>query len=280
MLAPHLLLLTAVTGCLSISAAALAQPGESGQGIGYPSVAAALAALKARSDVNISVKEGWTIVNDPAEKALWSFTPSNHPAHPAAVKRATVERDGQVFINMRALCQAEKSACDKLIAEFQELNQKVIADVQRQATPSNSQWSASEQQKSRALETLTRFLRAADESRHGDAYDMFTPGMKAMMTFEQFVAHEVKFQAQSGGEPARTETRATWYKDPPKAAAPGVYAAFNIRCSFREINVCEEVVILHEQSNGEFLVMRQERNFIDKENERKIRNSRDQRESM
>ncbi len=272
--------MAAATIGLSVSGFVLAQQGGSDKGIGYPSVAAALAALKARSDVNISVQGGWTIVNDPVEKALWSFTPPNHPAHPAVVKRATVERDGQVFINMRALCQAEKAACDKLIVEFQELNEKIIADIKLRTQPSQGQWSPSEQQKSRALETLARFLRATDESRHKDAYEMFTPGMQAMMTLEQFVEHEQRFQKQSDGEPSRTETRATWYKDPPKAAAPGVYAAFNIRCSFRKINICEEVVILHEQSNGEFLVMRQERNFIDKENEQKLKSAQDKREGL
>jgi hypothetical protein len=107
---------------------------------------------------------------------------------------------------------------------------------------------------------------------------MFTPGMKNMMSFDRFVALEQRFKEQSGGGPSRPETRATWYKDPPQGAAPGVYAAFNIRCSFQKINMCEEVVILHEQSNGEFLVMRQERNFVDKENEQRLRDAQEKKQ--
>ncbi len=109
---------------------------------------------------------------------------------------------------------------------------------------------------------------------------MLTPGMKGMMPFERFVALEQRFMEQSGGEPSRTDTRATWYKDPPQAAAPGVYAAFNIRCSFKKINMCEEVVILHEQATGEFLVMRQERNFVDKENEQKLRDAQEKKQGL
>lgn len=271
-------LLKLATCWLAAIGAAEAQQSNSGSGIGYASVAAALEALKARADVRISVQGGWTIVNDPADNALWSFTPPDHPAHPAAVKRSTVQRDGAVFIDMRALCQAEKLACDKLMAEFRELNDKIRADIQRRSKSPMAQWSPSEQQKARATETLSRFLRATDEGRHKDAYEMLTSGMKAMMSFDRFVSLEKRFQEQSGGEPARADARATWYKDPPQASAPGVYAAFNIRCSFQKINMCEEVIILHEQGNGDFLVMRQERNFVDKDNEQKLRDLQDKKE--
>lgn len=271
-------LLSLATVCAFSVKAAEAQQSDSGRGIGYPSVAAALEALKARSDVRISVQGGWTIVSDPANKALWSFTPSGHPAHPAAVKRSTVQKDGAVFIDMRALCQAEKHACDKLIAEFRELNDKIRADMERRSQAPKAQWSPSEQQKARATETLARFLRATDEGRWNDAYGMFTPSMKAMMPLDQFVSLEQRFQEQSGGEASRTGAQATWYKDPPQASAAGVYAAFNIRCSFKKINMCEEVIVLHEQSSGEFLVMRQERNFVDKDHEQKLRDLQEKKE--
>jgi hypothetical protein len=96
-----------------------------GQGVGYPSVAEALEALRLRSDVDFFVQAGWTVVQDRAAATTWSFTPPNHPAHPTAVKRAIVERDGTLFVDMSVLCQAEKPACDKLVAEFQELNEKM-----------------------------------------------------------------------------------------------------------------------------------------------------------
>jgi hypothetical protein len=95
------------------------------RGIGYPTVAAALEALKARSDVRISVQGGWTIVDDRPANTIWSFTPPDHPAHPAAVKRAVVSRDGAIGVNTSALCQASKAACDKLMEEFRELNERM-----------------------------------------------------------------------------------------------------------------------------------------------------------
>jgi len=108
-------------------------PTQSESPIGYPTVAAALEALRARSDANVSVQGGWTIVNVGSERSIWSFTPPEHPAHPAAIKRTLVLRDGAAFIDMRALCQADKAACDKLIEEFNQLNARIRESMQRQA---------------------------------------------------------------------------------------------------------------------------------------------------
>lgn len=111
---------------------------EETRGIGFPTVAAALEALKARTDVNISIQGGWTIADDRLADTIWSFTPSDHPAYPAAVKRAIVSKDGGLYVNMTALCQASKAACDKLITDFKELNEKMIQSIRKesaQATP-------------------------------------------------------------------------------------------------------------------------------------------------
>ncbi len=114
--------------------------------IGYPSVAAALEALKARKDVKISVQGGWTIADDPANRALWSFTPMGHPAYPAAVRRALVEVKGNVVIETKALCEASKAACDRLVEDFKELNNKAAQDARasREATAAAKPAPASE----------------------------------------------------------------------------------------------------------------------------------------
>ena len=99
------------------------------EGIGFKTVDEALSALKIKVGVSVSVQGGWTIVED-SEKGnmvLWSFTPSSHPAHPAAVKRTVIEKDKHkhIYIQMKALCQASKVECDSLIAEFEALNKKI-----------------------------------------------------------------------------------------------------------------------------------------------------------
>jgi hypothetical protein len=97
----------------------------------YPTVAAALAALKARSDVSISGNGGWTIVDDKTNHAVWSFTPSNYPAYPAVVKRVLVQdAGGNVSLRMTGLCQADKASCDKLMEDFRAMNERVRQGVQ------------------------------------------------------------------------------------------------------------------------------------------------------
>ena len=93
-----------------------------GRGIGYPTVADALEDLRGRPDVQISTQDGWTIVSDPVSQTLWSFTPPDHPAHPTAVKRTVFEREGNIYTDMHALCQAAKADCDALMREFEALN--------------------------------------------------------------------------------------------------------------------------------------------------------------
>jgi hypothetical protein len=95
--------------------------------IGYATVKEALDSLKEKAGTDVSTQGGWTIISDKenGNMVLWSFTPENHDAHPAAIKRTVFEQDGSVNIRMTALCQAKKDPCDKLIEEFKELNAQI-----------------------------------------------------------------------------------------------------------------------------------------------------------
>jgi hypothetical protein len=95
--------------------------------IGYPSPAAALAALKKNPDAQFSVKDGWTIVStkENGNLVMWSFTPEGHPAHPAAVKRTMTQKDGAWYLDMKVLCGGTKAHCDKLVEDFKQLNERM-----------------------------------------------------------------------------------------------------------------------------------------------------------
>jgi len=126
----------AAAASLAVGSAASAQqasPGPAGRKIEYPSVAVALEALRGQSGVDFSLVGGWTIANDRANHTLWSFAPADHPAYPAVVRRTVVPRDGQIFIEMGVLCQAQKAACDRLTAEFQAENEKIREAIRRNA---------------------------------------------------------------------------------------------------------------------------------------------------
>jgi hypothetical protein len=100
------------------TAAAAEEPAE----IGYASVAAALQALQADPNAQVEMQQGWTIVagREREQPVQWFFTPLGHPAHPSVIKRTALERAGQGFIDVTALCHVEQAECDRLIDDFRQ----------------------------------------------------------------------------------------------------------------------------------------------------------------
>ena len=96
-----------------------------GSSIGYPSVAAALADLHSKADVKFSVQNGWTIADDRSHFTLWSFPPEGDPAYPSVVKRTAVQQGKGISMDMKVLCQSTQAACDKLVADFNALNERM-----------------------------------------------------------------------------------------------------------------------------------------------------------
>lgn len=250
---------------ISITFANTAAADAEENGIGFASVAQALEHLKSRPGVEISTQGKWTIVDDTKEQTLWSFTPADHPAHPAVVRRAARERDGYVVIEMSALCQAAKAACDSLMAEFQAMNDRIASDLH------GGKWAPSDQQKTDAINTVARFQHAVAEKRFRDAYEMLTSGMKDTMTLDRFVELQKMSALRNANTIHLGEPKITWHKDPPDASAPGVFAAFDFGCPTPKVNLCAEVVVLHEGTDKVFRVMGTETNYIDKETEQQLR---------
>jgi hypothetical protein len=129
-------LVRSLTACVALAsiqgwAQAQATLPESPGALEYRTVSDALGVLKSKPGVSITETkpDGWIIASE-AESVVWSFTPTGHYAHPAVVRREVVVRDGNVAVETRALCQAEKAACDMLIREFQELNERMRQSIQ------------------------------------------------------------------------------------------------------------------------------------------------------
>ena len=93
--------------------------------IGYSSVAAALADLHSKPEVKFSIQNGWTIAEDRSHSSFWSFPPVGDPAYPTAVKRIVVQTGVGINLEMKVLCQATQAACDKLVADFNALNEQM-----------------------------------------------------------------------------------------------------------------------------------------------------------
>lgn len=88
--------------------------------IGYPSVAAARAALAAQPGTEQVEEAGWTHIDLPAATGgvtRWSFVAPDQPAYPAVVRRDIVPRDGEPTLIVRFLCEGPRAACDALYAQ-------------------------------------------------------------------------------------------------------------------------------------------------------------------
>jgi hypothetical protein len=118
------------TAVVLLALIATARAGENSD-IGYPSPEAALEALRKNPDARFSIKGGWTIVSlsEGGNIVMWSFTPKDHPAYPAAVKRIMSQKEGAWYLEMKILCGGTKADCDKLAAEFNELNERMKKDI-------------------------------------------------------------------------------------------------------------------------------------------------------
>lgn len=78
----------------------------------------------------MSVQGGWTIAYEPASHVIWSFAPEKHASYPSVVKRAIVEKDRTVFVQMDVKCKASKEVCDELVREFMQLNEAIRSSFQ------------------------------------------------------------------------------------------------------------------------------------------------------
>jgi hypothetical protein len=111
------------TLCLLLTS--IAAVAQSTDAIPYPTVAAALESLRAKSGVEVSNQNGFTVITEPATYTLWTFTPAGHPAHPTVVRRQMVREGDDIISRMQVKCEAAKPACDKLAAEFKALDDQI-----------------------------------------------------------------------------------------------------------------------------------------------------------
>jgi hypothetical protein len=183
---------------LVVAVVAGAVHAQQGSGVGYPTVAAALEALKGRSDVSISVQGGWTIADDTAAHAVWSFAPVGHPAYPAVVRRALVQKDGAINMDMTALCQASKDACDKLMEEFKALNARMSAELSVSNKSSATKWRASSTQIEGVESQSRAYFSAMDGARYQEAYALLGNSLQQQAPFARWSFLAQHFNATAG----------------------------------------------------------------------------------
>lgn len=127
-----LLALSFASVCEARSPVPLEENPSASKSLGYKKVAEAFSLLRSKPGASIQTTQpdGWTIITfSKPEFSIWSFTPDGHYAHPAVVRRTVKEGNGMTYLEMTAICENTKDSCDKLMREFQALNNKVRSEV-------------------------------------------------------------------------------------------------------------------------------------------------------
>jgi hypothetical protein len=76
--------------------------------------------------------KAYVVVNDAGNGTLWTFTLAGHPAHPSVVCRQPVEDGGKLRMDMGVQCEAAEAECERLVRGFEDLNQKMLKELERQ----------------------------------------------------------------------------------------------------------------------------------------------------
>jgi hypothetical protein len=115
------------------------------------------------------------------------------------------------------------------------------------------------------IETQTyAYYSAKDAGDFTSAYAMFDRGMKDAAHFDSWSDHAKAQNAKAGPIRGRRIIRITWYKDPPSAPEPGVYAAADFAGQYENDPIYCGYLAWHRGPDGTYRIAREEENFIDK----------------
>jgi len=96
------------------------------------------------------------------------------------------------------------------------------------------------------------------------AYAMFDHCMKESAHFDSWAANAKSQHGKAGRVLNRRVLKITWYKDPPSASEPGIYAAADFSGQFENDPIYCGYLAWHRGTDGSYRIIREEENYIDK----------------
>ena len=133
-----------------------------------------------------------------------------------------------------------------------------------QTTSAPDGWKPSASDQSNVESGTYRYYGAKDAGDYAAAYAMFDNGMKEAARFDSWASNAKSQNSKAGHVLNRRVIRITWYKDPPSAPEPGIYAAADFSGQFENDPIYCGYLAWHRSADGNYLIIREEENFIDK----------------
>jgi len=98
----------------------------------FKSVEALEALIQAKPGIKVLASDPSVVsYSDPATSYIWNFATKANEAFPHVACRRLVEVDGAFQVVTEISCGAEKAACDRLAAAYNELDRKMREAVEK-----------------------------------------------------------------------------------------------------------------------------------------------------
>jgi len=134
-----------------------------------------------------------------------------------------------------------------------------------QTTSASDGWKPSVTDQSEVENQTYRYYGFKDAGNYAAAYAMFDDSMKESTHFDSWASHAQSQNTKAGRVLKRQVVKITWYKDPPSAAEPGIYAAADFPGQFENDPIYCGYLGWHRGADGKYRMVREEENFIDKD---------------
>lgn len=145
-----------------------------------------------------------------------------------------------------------------------------FAEVAASTAPAPGPGIASEEQVRRVEQQTRLYFDSRDQGVYNRAYDLLAPSAKQATPFEIWKGSKQAFNAKAGAVVQRTIAKVTWYRNPPRVE-PGLYAAVDFTSKFTEIDIHCGFLAWREQPDGQFVLVREEENYVDKQIQQKLK---------
>ena len=133
-----------------------------------------------------------------------------------------------------------------------------------QTTHAPDGWRPSAVDQSQIESETYRYYGFKDTGDFTAAYAMFTDGMKESAHFDSWASNGRSQNTKAGHILNRQVLKIIWYKDPPSAPEPGIYAAADFSGQFENDPIYCGYLAWHREADGSYRIIREQENFIDK----------------
>ncbi|HZF16325.1 MAG TPA: DUF4019 domain-containing protein [Steroidobacteraceae bacterium] len=205
--------------------------------------------------------EHLVVFEDPSRQLYFAFTLPGHPAHPAWIGRRVYSEGGEAGTEQVGYYAGDRAQFEALYESYQRLTQRMQGDDEREQPPE-----ADSPELRAAVEELTQdYLVAHDAGDFERAYAMLSPTLQQLSPYTDWREHAAAALVRFGKPQGHDILKITWYQNPPTAVLPGTYAAVDLRCHYERLAICNEVLLVRREKNGEFRISRHDQNALDDE---------------